>query len=181
MAQTLGRDDEALELCARCIADAPGDAPGHVDALILHANLLHKLRRIEDALSSLDAALARSPRDARVLSNKGVMLHDLGEWTAAAASFDAALAEKPDFAEAWLGRGNVALKSLCLEKALECFDRVLELSPGRYDFGALRQSYGARRSGPVGRSDGRLRSRPVRRPAYADAQANRATAATSAG
>jgi tetratricopeptide (TPR) repeat protein len=125
-AHALGRDDEALELCARHLADAPN----HLDALLLHATLLHKRGQEPEALSSLDAALALSPSDPRVLCNKGVMLHELGQWTAAAACFDAALAEKPDFAEAWLGRGNSALKSFCLEKALDCFSRAMELDDG---------------------------------------------------
>jgi tetratricopeptide (TPR) repeat protein len=49
---------------------------------------LHKLRRLEEALASHDAALASRPDYAEALTNRGVALYDLKRFDEALASYD---------------------------------------------------------------------------------------------
>ncbi|WP_404711353.1 tetratricopeptide repeat protein [Sphingomonas sp. MMS24-J13] len=86
-------------------------APGHPQILQFHAILLRALRRQDEALRSIAAAHAASPRDPRIADTLGNVLGDLGRYEEAVTAYDRALAADPAFAPARLHRG-AALQEL---------------------------------------------------------------------
>jgi len=95
--------------------------------------VLRELRRLDEALASLDQALAIDPHFAKAFGNRGNVLFDLGRYDEALASHDSAIALKPDYAEAYSNRAN-ALRALHRpEEALASCDRAIALNPGRME------------------------------------------------
>lgn len=81
------------------------------------------------ALSAIERAVERAPRDADILNAHGGILAALGRATEALAAFDRALALAPANLPA-LGNRAMALYDLGREReALDAFDRVLAISP----------------------------------------------------
>ena len=72
-------------------------------------NALSKLRRLEQALASHDAALAARPDHVEALTNRGVTLYDLKRFDEALAGYDRAIALRPDHADAHLFKGLASL------------------------------------------------------------------------
>ncbi|HLX17519.1 MAG TPA: tetratricopeptide repeat protein [Bradyrhizobium sp.] len=117
----LRRSDEALKDFERALALEPDNAEaltnrgvalhdvarsyrapaGREQAIAAEPGVsLHKLRQLEHALASQDAALAARPDYPEALANRGVVLYDLKRFDEALASYDRAIALRPDFADA---------------------------------------------------------------------------------
>jgi len=124
----LGRYDEALRDFERALASEPDNAEALTNrGVVLHdlarsyraadheraidepGVTLQKLRRIEQALASHDAALASRPDYPEALANRGVALYDLKRFDEALASYDQAIALRPDFADAHFLKGLASL------------------------------------------------------------------------
>jgi Flp pilus assembly protein TadD len=73
----------------------------------LVADTLRRLGRPEEALAVLDEALARTPREARLLCDKGVLEALLGRVSQARTSLEKAVAADPDRPEPYLSLGGV--------------------------------------------------------------------------
>ena len=99
------------------------------DAWINLANVLHALKRDEEALAALDKALALRPGDAGALNNRGNALLALGRTQDALASFDEALARNPRHGDALLNRGTARAALGQPADALADFDAVLASTP----------------------------------------------------
>jgi protein O-GlcNAc transferase len=100
-------------------------AVGHFE----RGTTLQRLQRLEDALSSYDAALRIRPDFPECLNNRGTTLRDLQRQEEALASYDAALALRPHYPAALNNKGLVLLRSGRLPDAARHFKRAIELRP----------------------------------------------------
>jgi tetratricopeptide (TPR) repeat protein len=118
------RLDEAEEAFRKALARNPDHAAGWDRNAFFLFNRLH---RPEQALASLDRALALDPGSAPRWSNHGLVLASLGRNQDALESYDRAIALDAESAATWYNRG-VVLGSLGREQdALESYDRAIAL------------------------------------------------------
>ena len=120
----LGHFEAAQQSYAKALAVTPTAELYHERALILHA-----LRRSDEALVSMDAALRLKPGRLDILSNRSVILHGLGRFEEALASADQAVAAKPGAADAHNNRAAALHGLKRPEEALASYDRAIELNP----------------------------------------------------
>ena len=85
--------------------------PNNADAFHNRSIILERLRRVEEALASVEAALALRPVFAEALNQRGSLLAATVRLDEAIASYDRALAANPNYAEAFNNKG-VALAEL---------------------------------------------------------------------
>ncbi len=103
--------------------------PNNADAFHNRSIILERLRRVEEALASVEAALALRPVFAEALNQRGSLLAATVRLDEAIASYDRALAANPNYAEAFNNKG-VALAELGREpEALASYDQALALWP----------------------------------------------------
>jgi tetratricopeptide (TPR) repeat protein len=120
-----GRFVECEQVCQRIIS-AKRD---FFDAHHLLAVVQSLLRKNELALASYDRALTIRPKNAELLSNRGVILQELKRPDEALASYDRALAVKADYPEAHNNRGLTLQALKRLDEALASYDQSLALNP----------------------------------------------------
>jgi tetratricopeptide (TPR) repeat protein len=123
----LGRSGEALQSIARALALEPNNAEALTNRGVVlldltrrdetsveHADTIagqpseacsqsvisRKLRQLEEALASHDAALALRPDYVEALANRGITLYSLMRFDESLGSYDSALALRPDHADA---------------------------------------------------------------------------------
>lgn len=207
---TLGRSDEAIACLETAIALAPREplfvvnlagmldgmkrakeglrvvdefltrVPGQLDALLQRITLLHRLWRLDEAVSIARMAVAFHRDQARPHHALGLALFKQAKFEDAAAAFSEALARDPLAVESWLNRG-VALKECGrLEDAEESYRRALALSPRD----AVIHNNLANVVGALGRPAEAValyKSAIEFDPAYADAKANLGTALRDSG
>ena len=77
-----------------------------------------ELRRLDEAISSFDKAIAIKSDYAVAHSNRGNALKDLGRFDEAIASYDNAIAVAPSYADAHSNRANTLLALRQFEQAL---------------------------------------------------------------
>ena len=123
--EKLQRHAEALGFCERALAQAPAHARGWQT----QANLLHALKKLDEALACQDRALALMP-DAVGWSGKALALDALGRLEEALACHDQAVALCPDDPSVLTHRGITLGKMRRLEEAVSCHARATELAPG---------------------------------------------------
>lgn len=97
---------------------------------VLGAVWLH-LGRSDLALSPLEQAIALSPGEAGLHTNRGLALANLGHQEAALASFARALQCDPHSVPAYNHQGNALVALNRLEEAAASYQRSLDLSPGQ--------------------------------------------------
>jgi tetratricopeptide (TPR) repeat protein len=100
------------------------------DAWINLANVLHALKRDDDALAALDRALTLRPGDVDALNNRGNALLALNRPQDALVSFNEVLARKPQHGDALLNRGAGNAMLGHAAEALVDFDAALRLAAG---------------------------------------------------
>jgi protein O-GlcNAc transferase len=123
LANQAGRYDVAAQLIGRAVRLNAGD-PGY------HANLalaLQHLGKFEEALVSLDQALALRPDYAEAWLDRGNVCASLGRSKESLAAYQRALDTNPGLAGAWVGRGNVLCGLERHDEALGCYDAALAL------------------------------------------------------
>src|SRR5207342_1266124 len=91
---------------------------------------LSEMGRPEEALQSLDRALALRPDLAAALSNRGFTLRELSRFDEALQSLDRALEIEPDHVAALAVRGKVLSEMNRLEESFRDFRRAAELAYG---------------------------------------------------
>ncbi len=87
--------DQAQIILEKAIKNEPENAELYFQL----ANLHHRRRQPEAALTALDSCLKINPKDARALSNRGYLLQDLGRHKEAEESFKSALLINPEQSE----------------------------------------------------------------------------------
>lgn len=123
--EKLQRHAEALGFCHRALAQAPAHARGWQT----QANLLHAMKRLDEALACHDRALDLKP-DAIGWSGKALTLDALGRLEEALACHDQAASLCPGDPSMLTHRGITLGKMKRLEEAVSCHARATELDPG---------------------------------------------------
>lgn len=119
-------DYDAAVLHIRAALETDGASP------FAHSNLglaLKRLQRMEEAVASFDAAIARSPNVAAFYNNRGLAYAEMRRFDAAEADFGKAIELDPNLAEAWSNRGKAVIELGRLDAALEHIDRAIALRP----------------------------------------------------
>ncbi|WP_166206335.1 tetratricopeptide repeat-containing sulfotransferase family protein [Cognatiluteimonas telluris] len=126
VAARLGRDDDALQLLARCLELAPGfHAARHNHALILN-----RCNRHAEALAEAELLLAAAPGNASYRNLKAVILSRIGDATQAIELYEALVAEHPAHPRLWTSHGH-ALKTAGFQpRAIDAYRRAIALDPG---------------------------------------------------
>jgi protein O-GlcNAc transferase len=114
---------DAVELY-RQIADT---SPNQFVALSNRGVALEQLGRLDEALASIDTALAIKPDYAEALYNRGIVLLRMKRFEEALANNDQALAIRPQYAEAFSNRGIAMMELHRLDDALASFDLALAI------------------------------------------------------
>ncbi len=92
-------------------------------------NVLMKLGKLQEALSSYDSAINIRHEYAEAHHNRGLAKFQLGQLNEAIESYNIAIKFKPKLAGAYGNRGNALLTSGRLEEALQNFNKLIELCP----------------------------------------------------
>ena len=103
--------------------------PENAEALVKRGDILHHLRRYDDAVHSYNRALKIQPRDKDALNRRGNALLELNRHEEALESYDSALEIAPHNAALLFNRGNVLQQLGRLDEALENYDRALSFKP----------------------------------------------------
>lgn len=93
----------------------------------VHAELLRKGGRVEEARQAVDILLTERPQDARALALRGMIALSSGDHVAARAALEASLAVDPVQVEALYGLGRIALFESRFDEALRRFGGVKAL------------------------------------------------------
>lgn len=97
-----------------------------------HADLAYaygSLRRFDDELASLDAALLIEPASVEYLNARGLVLHELGRLDESEASYREALRVEPRNGIVCNNMGNVFKSRAMLKESLVWYHRALEFEP----------------------------------------------------
>jgi tetratricopeptide (TPR) repeat protein len=97
------------------------------------ARALESMDRREEALKSLDRALAINPKNVADLRNRAVVLAKLGRHSESLIDYDAALSLRPDDADLLVRRAMVLNQIDRREDALKDVDRAVTLKPNAPD------------------------------------------------
>jgi protein O-GlcNAc transferase len=118
----LGRGEQ---LIAQAIKVDPDNAPAYLN----RGNALKDLRRLDEALSCYNKAVALKSNLVDAHSNRSIVLYYLGRLDEALASYDRTIALKPDHAEACNNRGIVLLDLNRPEEALISCEKAIAHKP----------------------------------------------------
>ena len=102
-----------------------------IAALIEEAYRLFAAGRAEDALASLDRAVAEAPDDPAALNARGMVRDSLGRHDPALQDFERVLAVAPDFADGLNNRGIHYARVGQFGRALACYERSLAIDPDK--------------------------------------------------
>jgi tetratricopeptide (TPR) repeat protein len=109
--------------------------------------MLGELGRYEEAVEYFDKALEKDPHDSGTWNNKGIAFRELGRYEEALECHNKAVELDPNNVNAWYNKGHTLSASALPgviddeyreihpldvnkhEKAIECFDKALELDP----------------------------------------------------
>lgn len=94
---------------------------------------LIELRRYDEALAALAAAIRIEPRSPEAIFAVGTVFQAQGRYAEAIGAFEAALVERPQFAEAQNNLGVAARASGDTERAVAAYTRATELRPDYAD------------------------------------------------
>lgn len=88
-------------------------------------------RRVEDALLSFTQAIARAPNSSKLHVLKGRCHLELNQYDNAEEDYMQAIQLDPESISGWSQLGLLQHNNRKYQEALRCYDRALELSPGR--------------------------------------------------
>lgn len=120
-----GRVREAREICREILTSAPGK--GEVHHLLAMTEI--GLGQPEQALLSMDRAIACNVTDPRFRNDRAGLLMELGRTSDALAEYDAAIALKSDYADAWYNRAILLQRLGRLDDALDSAEKAIALNP----------------------------------------------------
>lgn len=121
-----GRWNEAAAACRRILRANPD----HDDALVLLAEALERLGRIDEAVVLIDAAWARRPRAVALLALRADLRQAKGALSEAVAAYQEAVAVDSDHGPAWWGLACAQAGLGDHVSAAESFRRLVEIQPG---------------------------------------------------
>ncbi len=118
-----GREDEALTACAEAIKLNPN----FVEAHRLRIDVLRKLKRHRDVISSCDALLTRAKPTAELYELRALAKQDLSDYQGAIEDDTLAIAMRPESAVLRARRGGLHLITDAPRSALRDFDESIRL------------------------------------------------------
>ncbi len=122
----LGRDQRALAHAARALALNPSHWPSHYE----HGKILHRLGRLEEAVTAYETALRHGAHEHfQALALLAECQYRLARWPAAAASFERLVERFPHVATGFAGLAAVWSELGRLEEARQALERARELDP----------------------------------------------------
>ena len=111
------------------IAPAPAASTVSFDDAYARARGLANGGQPELALAAYDALLARSPGNADVLLERGIVHARLAHWQEAERDLRAAATAAPTYADVWSALGNMYVWSGRPERAVDAYTRLIALQP----------------------------------------------------
>jgi predicted O-linked N-acetylglucosamine transferase (SPINDLY family) len=103
--------------------------PNFSTAFTNKGNVLHELKRFDEALQSHEEALRIKPNYAEAHNNKGNALKELKRYSEALHSYKEALRIKPDYAAAFSNKGVVFQELNRFDEALQSYEAALRINP----------------------------------------------------
>ena len=126
VAARIGRDDDAVNLLARCLQLAPGFHAARQN----YALVLNRAERPTEALEQIELLLALQPDNPAYRNQKAVIQCRLGDYAPAIATYDELLDQYPKHARIWLSSGHALKTAGQQERAIQAYRRSIELDPG---------------------------------------------------
>jgi Tfp pilus assembly protein PilF len=119
------------------LASAFASDPRHPEVLRMQAGI-HSLRgRSQQAVSTMQQALAQRPQDALYYNTLGTLLGNAGEFDAATAALRRCCELEPGLAIAWYNLGIMLTRCVRNDKAVVVLQRAVALAPDHVDARAL--------------------------------------------
>ena len=125
VAARVGRNEDALNLLARCLELAPGFHAARQN----YALVLHRSNRPAQALLEIDRLLATDPDHPGYRNIKAVVLCRTGDYEPAIAIYADLLQRYPGNAKVWMSYGHALKTAGHGERAIAAYRRSLELQP----------------------------------------------------
>ncbi len=122
---------EGAELYRKAIALDPEFAPARAGLSLLLAigHLIGYVAEPDEALAEADQALALDSDSSEVLGFAGCALSDIGHATRGIELLEKAIERNPSNAQAWVALGAAQLTNRQPERAIECLEHGLRISP----------------------------------------------------
>jgi len=107
-------------------------------AMRLVRRKLGMIPRLQQKLESYNDVMLKNAFRFQQLAREYVMmgdecLHEGGVITPAIANYDKALSLSPDYIDAWYGKGLALVSAECVDDAIDCFEKVVELDCNHYN------------------------------------------------
>ena len=126
-----------VEVAESHLASASASDPQHPEVLRMQAGI-HSLRgRPQQAISTMQQALAQRPQDALYHNTLGTLLGSAGEFDAAIAALRRCCELQPDLAIAWYNLGVMLTRCVRNDEAVVALQRAVALAPDHVDARAL--------------------------------------------
>jgi tetratricopeptide (TPR) repeat protein len=125
VAARLARDEDAVNLLARCLELAPSFHAARQN----YALVLNRAERPAEALIQIDLLLAREPRNPSYRNLKAVILCHVSDYEPAIHIYEGLLREYPNHSKVWLSFGHALKTAGHQERTIQAYRRSIELEP----------------------------------------------------
>ena len=160
-----GRTDEALLAWRHVLQLNPGDGDAAYQCLERHGNMLHNLKRFDEALANYEQAHALNPANPNACNNVGAALQSLHRDEEALVWFDLAIGLRPAHVRAHLNKAMSLVPLGRFDEAIAALDHAGTIDPDNaeieWNLSLLRLMTGNFEAGWAGREArwrGRMRS-----------------------
>jgi predicted Zn-dependent protease len=126
VAARLARDDDAVNLLARCLELAPSFHAARQN----YALVLNRAEKPAEALVQIDMLLAMDPANPSYRNLKAVILCHVSDYEPALEIYGGLLREYPNHAKIWLSYGHALKTAGHQDRAIAAYRRSIELDPG---------------------------------------------------
>ncbi len=126
VAARLARDDDAVNLLARCLELAPSFHAARQN----YALVLNRAERPAEALVEVEKLLALEPAHPGYRNLKAVILCHVSDYEPAINIYEGLLREYPNHAKIWMSNGHALKTAGHQDRAIQAYRRSIELDPG---------------------------------------------------
>ncbi|MFA6986098.1 MAG: sulfotransferase [Arenimonas sp.] len=126
VAARLARDDDAVNLLARCLELAPSFHAARQN----YALVLNRAERPAEALAQVNLLLAMDPGNPGYRNLKAVILCHVSDYEPAIEIYAELLREYPNHAKIWLSNGHALKTAGHQDRSIEAYRRSIALDPG---------------------------------------------------
>ena len=126
VAARLARDDDAVNLLARCLELAPSFHAARQN----YALVLNRAERPAEALVEVEKLLNLEPAHPGYRNLKAVILCHVSDYEPAIRIYEGLLREYPNHAKIWMSNGHALKTAGHQDRAIQAYRRSIELEPG---------------------------------------------------